>query len=178
MRRSQKIIFASSLLVAAAFSGFWVRSYYTADSIGRGTPFTGTNGAYYVRFRGINSSRGSITIGSGHIIRDMMRSTSIREGIYSTHDSPPPAQQSPKPAWSILGMHLHRMDIPSYLHLWALEIPDWMPTITAALPAAWLGYRVLRRRNMPGSCPACGYNLTGNVSGVCPECGRQITTAG
>ena len=20
-------------------------------------------------------------------------------------------------------------------------------------------------------CPACGYNLTGNISGVCPECG-------
>lgn len=25
-----------------------------------------------------------------------------------------------------------------------------------------------------GCCPACGYNLTGNVSGVCPECGKPI----
>jgi hypothetical protein len=25
-----------------------------------------------------------------------------------------------------------------------------------------------------GQCPACGYDLTGNVSGVCPECGAEI----
>ena len=23
-------------------------------------------------------------------------------------------------------------------------------------------------------CPACGYDLTGNVSGICPECGRPV----
>lgn len=28
-----------------------------------------------------------------------------------------------------------------------------------------------RRVPAPGCCPACGYNLTGNVSGNCPECG-------
>ena len=32
-------------------------------------------------------------------------------------------------------------------------------------------YRI-RRRITCGLCPACGYDLTGNVSGVCPECGR------
>jgi hypothetical protein len=31
--------------------------------------------------------------------------------------------------------------------------------------------RRLRRRAEAGHCPACGYDLTGNVSGVCPECG-------
>lgn len=33
-----------------------------------------------------------------------------------------------------------------------------------------------RSRNKPGAayCPACQYNLTGNVSGVCPECGTKI----
>lgn len=25
-----------------------------------------------------------------------------------------------------------------------------------------------------GLCPACGYDLTGNVTGVCPECGRDV----
>ena len=24
------------------------------------------------------------------------------------------------------------------------------------------------------SCPACAYNLTGNISGVCPECGTRL----
>ncbi|GMU22302.1 MAG: hypothetical protein AMXMBFR13_23880 [Phycisphaerae bacterium] len=33
-----------------------------------------------------------------------------------------------------------------------------------------------RRRRFPvGSCQACGYNLTGNVSGTCPECGTPAT---
>jgi hypothetical protein len=31
--------------------------------------------------------------------------------------------------------------------------------------------KVLRRPPPLGLCPACGYDLTGNVSGVCPECG-------
>ncbi len=30
------------------------------------------------------------------------------------------------------------------------------------------------RRCRKGLCPACGYNLTGNVSGVCPECGKPL----
>lgn len=29
-----------------------------------------------------------------------------------------------------------------------------------------------------GTCPYCGYNLTGNVSGVCPECGRPVKEHG
>ena len=34
-----------------------------------------------------------------------------------------------------------------------------------------------RRRKIfrEGSCPGCGYDLTGNVSGRCPECGIAIT---
>jgi hypothetical protein len=33
----------------------------------------------------------------------------------------------------------------------------------------WLAHQV---------CPACGYNLKGNVSGVCPECGKAFKTDG
>jgi uncharacterized paraquat-inducible protein A len=43
---------------------------------------------------------------------------------------------------------------------------------------AWWSFRRagqwLRRRDVlksRGLCPACAYDLTGNVSGVCPECG-------
>lgn len=33
----------------------------------------------------------------------------------------------------------------------------------------------IRARGYPtASCPACSYDLTGNVSGVCPECGRAV----
>lgn len=31
-----------------------------------------------------------------------------------------------------------------------------------------------QRRRLEGTCIACDYNLTGNVSGICPECGTPI----
>lgn len=30
------------------------------------------------------------------------------------------------------------------------------------------------RRQLPGHCRGCGYNLTGNASGVYPECGTAV----
>lgn len=33
------------------------------------------------------------------------------------------------------------------------------------------------RSSPADDCPACGYNLTGNISGVCPECGRSAAPA-
>ena len=60
-----------------------------------------------------------------------------------------------------------------------LRVPYWLlAVVTAVLPAAhgaalaWQRRRRERRR-MHTLCPACGYNLTGNVSGVCPECGER-----
>jgi len=32
------------------------------------------------------------------------------------------------------------------------------------------------RVTLPGHCPKCDYDLTGNSSGICPECGEAITT--
>ncbi|HEY8747953.1 MAG TPA: hypothetical protein VIM11_08265 [Tepidisphaeraceae bacterium] len=34
--------------------------------------------------------------------------------------------------------------------------------------------RYFPAKYIPGQCPRCSYNLTGNTSGVCPECGRAI----
>jgi len=46
--------------------------------------------------------------------------------------------------------------------------------LTSVMPILWvlLCLHGFRRRN--GSCPRCGYNLTGNLSGVCPECGTRV----
>ena len=54
-----------------------------------------------------------------------------------------------------------------------LVCPDWsLVLLGALLPAArFVGRRVRHHRQKAGKCPACGYDLTGNVSGVCPECG-------
>lgn len=52
----------------------------------------------------------------------------------------------------------------------AFAAPHWL---AAAFGAALPLVRIIRhrRRPAPGYCPACGYDLTGNISGVCPECG-------
>jgi hypothetical protein len=65
-----------------------------------------------------------------------------------------------------------------------LVLPQWMLVIVTALPtlAAWgaarLRTRRARLRARRGACPACGYDLTGNVSGVCPECGEAAPDYG
>ncbi|MBI5864182.1 MAG: hypothetical protein HZB38_06720 [Planctomycetes bacterium] len=44
--------------------------------------------------------------------------------------------------------------------------------LTGTTAALWrLAWRC--RVPLPGHCPRCGYNLTGNTSGVCPECGMS-----
>ena len=62
----------------------------------------------------------------------------------------------------------------------AIALPWWylLLLVAAAGPLEgfvrwlWLKRRSERRRRA-GLCPACGYNLTGNISGVCPECGEM-----
>ncbi len=56
---------------------------------------------------------------------------------------------------------------------WKIQVPIWFLIATVALPAILLALRTRLRRCEP-RCPACGYNLTGNVSGVCPECGAAV----
>ncbi|HXE55277.1 MAG TPA: hypothetical protein VN541_19795 [Tepidisphaeraceae bacterium] len=59
-------------------------------------------------------------------------------------------------------------------------VPFYPMVIASALPPlAWvtMGVRRRRRRRL-GLCPACGYDLTGNVSGVCPECGKPVRSGG
>jgi len=54
-----------------------------------------------------------------------------------------------------------------------LLIPLWLPFIAVLLPLAVV-YWLDRSRAVPGRCPDCGYDLTGNASGLCPECGSLV----
>lgn len=49
------------------------------------------------------------------------------------------------------------------------------PLVTSTLLPTLVLRRLRRERVPPGTCPSCGYNLTGNVSGRCPECARPLT---
>jgi hypothetical protein len=55
-------------------------------------------------------------------------------------------------------------------------VPHWFLAavfVSPALARFLTGTARKRRRLARGLCPACGYDLTGNVSGVCPECGAD-----
>jgi hypothetical protein len=60
--------------------------------------------------------------------------------------------------------------LPSYESGRTVDIPLWImiAVLVLATGPVWM----LTRPFPLGHCPACGYDLTGNVSGVCPECGR------
>ena len=55
---------------------------------------------------------------------------------------------------------------------WSVIVPLWFLTAIVSIPTAILWYR--DRRQPPGHCQACGYDLTGNVSGKCPEYGEAV----
>jgi len=53
-----------------------------------------------------------------------------------------------------------------------VAVPFWaLAAIMSFLPLVWV---IRDRRQKPGHCANCGYNLTGNVSGTCPECGTPV----
>jgi hypothetical protein len=62
---------------------------------------------------------------------------------------------------------------------WTLAVPCSYLVLLLSVPLCrWLATRRRRRRRRCrlslGRCPACGYDLTGNVSGTCPECGTLL----
>jgi len=53
-----------------------------------------------------------------------------------------------------------------------IHVPFWfLAAITSLLPLAWINWK---RKQKPGHCRNCYYDLTGNTSGVCPECGKPF----
>jgi hypothetical protein len=56
-----------------------------------------------------------------------------------------------------------------------LALPLWPLWLIVAAPTLWLWW--LDRRRPPGSCPRCGYDLSGVPGGVCPECGDRRSDA-
>jgi hypothetical protein len=75
--------------------------------------------------------------------------------------------------WQAAGFACGRRDILGY-RMRCVVVP--MPAIAVVsfcVPLVCYARRRRRhRRSAQGHCPACGYDLTGNVSGVCPECGK------
>ena len=58
-----------------------------------------------------------------------------------------------------------------------VSLPMWPLIVLIGVPTGLAFMQRRRRHQLPGYCPTCGYNLTGNTSGVCPECGDRIVAS-
>lgn len=152
MRRRQFTILAALSLVLCVGAGvLWVRSYdHGSSREPDALDFTHVDPLYW-----IVSDRGSLVF-----CRQV------------GHD-----WDSPKSRFNIVGLELAGSHTVNGSSLWVLLIPFWMiVTGTLVMPAWWslaaFRRRQVRQRTRQGHCPACDYDLSGNVSGLCPECGR------
>jgi hypothetical protein len=177
---------ALSLLLGVATAALWARSYWRTDSIVIGMPgeaeWPGDHGPISLTFH-VDSSRGAIVL------------TRWEEETRARLDEPDPvpptfrmsAYHSPAP-WRVEpGWQTHRWDghagffsgseyysgsaASSQLRYFAL--PYWCPVLILTLFASPMLAR-FRRRNRPGLCHHCGYDLRATPD-RCPECGRILT---
>lgn len=67
-------------------------------------------------------------------------------------------------------------DVPVDGHsLRGATIPHWMLALPLAVLPAWWTRRRWCRKVVPGTCPACGYDLRATPE-RCPECGTETKT--
>lgn len=67
-------------------------------------------------------------------------------------------------------------DIGNYLLLFVVAVPIGL-IVTLAVGFVTLPFAVLlcaTDRPPTAACPACAYDLEGNLTGVCPECGAEL----
>ena len=151
-----------SLLVMLATVGLWVDSYWncslveytTADSTG-----------VYISSTNLEGVNVGVTH-SGHPEGGWSASRTSYEGLYIF-----PEEYS----FNFYGFAYY-WEQPGAVGNWlyGVHFPHWfLALFFAVLPGIWfIKWRKRRKLAMVGSCPSCGYDLTGNESGECPECGQ------
>lgn len=131
----------------------------------------------YVRYAcvayGIASSNHVVWSHRGHLILYVISQEPTEKGLSFTTAPPSTKFTFDNGGESFLGL---RFGTPNPPLNWFISLPDGVLVAALALSpffhfARWCR-KVLRRR--PGTCRACGYDLTANISGVCPECGTSI----
>ena len=166
-----------STLLCLATAALWMRSYRVSDTLSHARHDNASDGTNLRRFISIKSSRGNIIAGRGHFTSLLYRSTTIKEGFSSTHETP---TQSGPPRrtiiWSFLGVRYTRVDSPGMLVSHALWIPHWLLTAAFAVAPAWWIFKRQRQaaRSATNRCPNCGYDMRATPN-RCPECGQRPT---
>lgn len=177
-RRLLNLLTARSLLLCVALCALWVRSYQALDFV----RWSGTR-----RLMSVAGAEGQLVV--TYCAVQGPEAAPADRGIVRYATSPRAASVRPLPSdtphfrWGRLalatGQTLYQRRGPveagqsMYYKcaVYHLYVPHWAPTVAAlVLPAVFLTRVLLPPvRFRVGLCPACRYDLTGNVSGVCPE---------
>lgn len=154
-----------SLAFCAGFALLWHRSYAEADFVGRGTP---------ARWYGALSMSGLIRVERGDYLGGM-------DG-WSRDSYPTPDRLGLR--GEVEQRDTRRFGPVAFRHIrydarrprWSVYVPHWLAVVlAAALPAAHVTITWRRRRRQrPGHCAECGYDMRATPR-RCPECGMRAT---
>jgi hypothetical protein len=167
---------ALSLLLCAATTLLWVRSYRHLDTL-----FLQKMHPDYWRMDIAQSNRGRVSYTRRAGDAAKLRAANP-EGITEGVSSWSAAQPSSPISWpGALGFWTGTEDpvlAKAGFKARVYIVPDWfLLLLTAVLPAKWLARwgraRKLASREARGLCPSCGYDLRGTPE-RCPECGSPV----
>ena len=154
-RRLLNLLTLLSLLLCVAVVVVWVRSYWASDTI---------KIKHEGRLTNVHSVGGSFRV-------IVFASPNPFPARFKVRTSEPQPSELARPGLTTFESGADVADGVLYF----VAFPQWtVVALCAVLPAARLARQARRDlRHRRGFCPACGYDLTGNVSGACPECGSQ-----
>jgi len=181
-----------SLLLFAAATALWLRSYFVADSFAwrrerpDGATRVSVSAALHTGRGGIMWQELRTTRPAGDAHGDVLLHLRFAPGW---HTDPRPgavgAGNAAMPFWRRLRFRYDGngpMTSPARMsHRYAC-MPLWFPALRAAAAAApglaaWERRRRRRRRTAAGHCARCGYDLRA-TPGRCPECGTDASVTG
>ena len=172
LRRVFTLASAVSLLSILAMVCFWARSYSTQDCM---------NFRWSTGEATLGTSRGGFCLAAGFRAKPVREAgLTFKVGTTGWPDDPETdnvhydlVQAGAWREWG--GFVLVNFKQPSGTRVVFLVIPySFGFALASPLPILWLVLRYGRRRSVAGTCPSCGYDLTGNTSGICPECAAAV----
>ena len=178
MTRLLNLLTALSLLLCVAACGFWARGHWVRDWVSRlhlernGNAVRGSEWAFWSGDgdAAVGFTRYAWVDGDEPFDVDWSRQMPVEWG-WSTEAAGGSVFRPGYPGFCYSPMG--NPTDPNYSV--SIGVPLWFAALAFAILPIGRGvrWRLYRGRIRTGLCPACGYNLTGNVSGVCPECGSR-----